>query len=209
MSRLAILGASGHGKVVADTAMLTKRWDEVHFYDDTYLVGAKVEHWDILGDTNTLIHNYRLYDSFIVAIGDNSVRHKKHLIVESCGLSPAVLIHPNAIVSQYSSVGRGSVVFAGAIINAFSNVGITAIINTGATIDHDCSIGDAVHISPGVNLCGSVKVGNFSWICVGASIKPEVKIANNVTIGAGAVVINNVPDPGIYTGVPATKVYSL
>jgi sugar O-acyltransferase (sialic acid O-acetyltransferase NeuD family) len=202
MKRLAILGASGHGKVVAEIAELCG-WEKIHFYDDAWPDVAQNGLWSVVGKTNDLIDKIREYDNAIVAIGDNDIRYEKSLFLISKGFKLATLIHPAAIVSQYSNISQGSVVMAGVVINPFVEFGEACIVNTSATIDHDCVIDNAVHISPGVNLAGAVKVGALSWIGIGASVKQCIQIGTNVVIGAGATVINDVYDDFIVVGTPA------
>ncbi len=202
MKRLAILGASGHGKVVAEIAELSG-WEKIQFFDDAWPDVGKNGPWPVLGKTNDLIHKIREYDCAIVAIGDNDIRYEKSLFLISKGFKLATLIHPAAIVSQYSNISQGSVVMAGVVINPFSEFGQACIINTSASIDHDCIIDNAVHISPGVNLAGAVKVGALSCIGIGATVKQCIQIGTNVVIGAGSTVINDVYDDFIVVGTPA------
>ncbi len=202
MKQLAILGASGHGKVVAEIAELCG-WGKIHFFDDAWPEVGQNGLWSVIGKTKDLTDKIKEYDSAIVAIGDNDIRYEKSLFLISKGFKLATLIHPAAIVSQYSNISQGSVVMAGVVINPFSAVGQACIVNTSATIDHDCIIDNAVHISPGVNLAGAVKVGAFSWIGIGATVKQCVQIGTNVVIGAGATVINDVNDDFLVVGTPA------
>jgi len=202
MKRLAILGASGHGKVAADCAQECG-WDEIVFFDDFRPTGFVNGHWRVEGNTSDLLKMHARYDGLIVAIGDNRVREEKIRVFLHAGASLATLVHPRAAVSRYAALGTGSVVFAGAIINVDVRIGLGAIINTGATVDHDCVLGDAVHISPGAHLAGGVKVGHRTWVGIGASIRQLTEIGNDVMVGAGAAVVSRVPDGLTVVGVPA------
>ena len=62
-----------------------------------------------------------------------------------------------------------------------------------------------MHISPGAHLAGTVAVGDYSWICVGVSVVNNVTIEDDVVIGAGAIVLKRIDDPGVYIGIPAKK----
>lgn len=140
MKKLAILGASGHGKVVADTAQCCG-WDQVDFYDDAWPSFTRNGNWLVVGDFAALYTRLESYQGVIVAIGNNSVRHEK-LAAMADAVAPVVtLIHPMATVSQYASVGLGSVIFAGAVVNADAKIGLGAILNTGCSVDHDCELG--------------------------------------------------------------------
>ena len=202
MKRLAIIGASGHGKVVAEIAQLSG-WSEIVFFDDD-LKKKKLENWSVNGDMKMLISQMSNFDGCIVAIGDNRIRSEKIELILSKSVSNLTsIIHPSAIVSHYSEIGVGSVIMAGSVINPFSKIGISSIINTGSIIEHDNLLQDYVHVSPGVNIAGGVNIGKCSWIGIGASIKQNITIGENVIIGAGSVIVENVLDNTTVFGVPA------
>jgi sugar O-acyltransferase (sialic acid O-acetyltransferase NeuD family) len=203
MGTLLIVGAGGHGKVVADTAEITGQWDKIVFADVLYPELSVAGYWPIVIDSKQLLTDKADFSDFVVAIGDNATRYKLQLELTTAGLNPVNIIHPNAIISRYVEMGKGCVIFAGAVINVDTTIGDACIINTAATIDHDCTLGDSVHISPGVNLAGQVKVDDFSWIGIGASVKQLVTLGKEVVLGAGAVAINEIPDGITAIGIPA------
>lgn len=202
MKRLAILGASGHGKVVADCAELCG-WQEVSFFDDAWPSKHVNGHWPILGNTADLLRRVTEFDGVLVAIGNNAIRNSKLSTLLDVGARVPVLLHPCSVVSRYALLGAGSVVFAGAVVNVDCRIGTGAIINTGATVDHDCVLGNAVHVSPGANLAGGVSVGNHSWVGIGSSVRQLVRIGADVMIGAGAAVVSDIADACVVIGVPA------
>jgi sugar O-acyltransferase (sialic acid O-acetyltransferase NeuD family) len=144
------------------------------------------------------------FSEVIVAIGNNNARLNLSLKYVSQGIKLATIIHPNAIISKYATIGEGTVVFANAVINPFSKIGKFCIINTGSIIEHDCILDDGVHISPNATMGGTVKIGKNTWICLGSNIANNIKIGENVTVGAGSVVLNDVPDNVLVAGIPAT-----
>ena len=203
MKKLIVVGAGGHGKVVADTAEQMARWDLIVFVDLTFPALSNCGHWSVIAnDLDQLEGNY-LGSDFIVAIGDNTIRMKVFIACLSLDFHPVKIIHPTAYVSRHAEVGIGTVIFANAVINVGSSIGRCCIINSGATVDHDCHLGDAVHVSPGANLAGEVSVGQASWVGIGASIKQQLSIGDNVMIGAGASVVNNISANLTVVGVPA------
>ncbi|GGO85175.1 hypothetical protein GCM10011348_33120 [Marinobacterium nitratireducens] len=207
MKRLAILGASGHGKVVADLAELLG-WLQVTFFDDAWPEHRENGPWPIAGPTESLILSVGAFDGVVVAIGDNRIRLQKQQQLAQEGAKLTSLIHPQASVSRYSAIGLGSVVMAGAVINVDATLGEACIINTGATVDHDCRLGDGVHLSPGAHLAGGVGVGNESWIGIGASVRQLITIGEGAVVGAGAAVVKDVPPRRTVVGVPARLVQS-
>jgi sugar O-acyltransferase (sialic acid O-acetyltransferase NeuD family) len=205
MKRLAILGASGHGKVVAEIAELCG-WNEIHFYDDNWPAVSTNGPWNVLGNTEGLVKNSNAYNGVIVAIGSNPIRYDKSMYLLSQEFNLATLIHPFATVSGYSEIGQGCVVMAGAVINPFVKIGAASIVNTSATVDHDCTIGHGVHIGPGVNVAGTVIIGALTWLGIGSSIKQCISIGCQVVVGAGAVVVNNISDGLTVVGIPARAI---
>jgi len=202
MKTLAILGASGHGKVLADLALVCG-FEKIDFFDDRSPKLNILEHWDVVGDSRTLLTSVSKYSGVIVAIGHNETRLRKQLLLKNAGARMATLIHPTATISQFAEIGEGSVLMAGTVVNAFCKIGKCNIINTSATVDHDCKLGDAVHISPGVNLAGSVLIGDCTWIGIGACVIQSISIGSNVIVGAGSTVIDSLKDKSSVVGSPA------
>jgi len=202
MKKLAILGASGHGKVVAEIAELIG-WDEVVFFDDAFPSVEKIGVWPVRGTTEDMVTDVDVYTAAIVAIGDNHIRLEKSNYLLSKGFKLETLIHPRSTVSKYAEVGVGTVVMAGAIINPFTSIGLSSIINTSCSIDHDCTIAEGVHISPGAHVAGGVSIGEMSWLGIGSVVKQGIAISDSVIVAAGAVVVNDVPCNSIVKGVPA------
>ncbi|MUK92236.1 acetyltransferase [Aliivibrio fischeri] len=202
MTRCAILGASGHGKVVAEIAELNG-YTKVDFFDDRWPELKNQEHWNVLGSTQDLINEVSNYDLVVVAIGDNATRLNKQRILEMSGAIFKVLIHPSVTISKYSQVGNGTVIMANVVVNSFASIGNSCIINTSSIVEHDCVLSDGVHISPGANLAGSVHIGERTWVGIGSQIKQLVSIGSDVVIGAGSTVIKNVVDDQVIVGNPA------
>lgn len=201
MKKIAILGASGHGKVVADLAELLGY--DCFFYDDSWPHKNEISHWPICGDTENLIANIYSYDGVVVAIGHNATRAtKQQLLINNKAVFP-VLIHPSAVVSKYAKLDVGTVVFAGAVVNSDVQIGQGVILNTGCTVDHDCIIDNFAHISPGVNLAGGVKVNTQAWVGIGSSVRQLIHVGKGAVVGMGAVVTKDVLDGVTVVGNPA------
>ena len=197
-----IIGAGGHGKVIAD--IIEKSGDNViGFLDDNndvkiyknYKLLGKISDCTKLQKEDSSLH-------FVIAIGNNYTRKR----IGEYDLNYYTAIHPNAVISETAIIDVGTVIMANACINPDSNIGKHCIINTGAIIEHDNTIEDYVHISPNATLCGTVKIGKFSHIGAGAVIRNNICIVSNCVVGIGAVVVKNIEDEGIYLGVPVKKI---
>ncbi|WP_394138436.1 acetyltransferase [Cytobacillus oceanisediminis] len=202
--KLLIIGASGHGKVVADIALKMNKWNAIAFLDDNESLKSSMG-LEVLGtssDVKKYIDQYQIF----VGIGNNATRQKIHLMLEGAGASIPSLIHPNSTIGEQVEIGIGTAVMAGAVINCCTKIGKGCIINTGSTIDHDNRIEDFVHISPGAHLAGTVKVGQGAWLGIGSVVSNNVNITANCKIGAAGVVIKDITEPGTYVGGPVRRV---
>ena len=197
MNRLIIIGAGGHGKVIADNA-LKNGYKDICFVDDR--ATGKCMDFTIVGTSADIEKLNDGNTDFIIGIGNNAVRKK---IAEQYDVNWVSLIHPSAQIAVNVSIGKGTAVMAGAVINACASVGEHCIINTRAVVEHDNVIEDYVHISPNAALGGTVRVGEQTHIGIGASVRNNIEICEGCIIGAGAVVVKNLTESGTYVGVPA------
>jgi sugar O-acyltransferase (sialic acid O-acetyltransferase NeuD family) len=196
VNRLIIIGASGHGKVVADIAVLNGYRDIVFLDNDPEI--KTCAGYSVLGpDTMTS----ELDGDVFVAVGNAETR--KRLMERDKEKAFPVLIHPSAVVAKDVEIDAGSVVMAGAVINPGVIIGKGCIINTSSSVDHDCIVEDYCHVSVGAHLSGTIVVGTGTWIGAGAIVSNNINICGGCMIGAGAVVIKDINESGIYIGVPA------
>lgn len=202
--QLIILGASGHGKVVADIAEKTGRYNSIAFLDDNIEI-QKCKGFPVIGKSNSVEQYIQNSDVFI-AIGNVGVRQKylKNLI--RLNASIPTLIHPNAVIGRNVNIGIGTVIMAGVVINSDTQIGNGCIINTSASIDHDCVIHDYVHVSVGVHIAGTVEIMDNTWIGAGATIIQGLVIGQNTMVGAGGVVIKDIPENCTAVGAPAKPI---
>jgi sugar O-acyltransferase (sialic acid O-acetyltransferase NeuD family) len=201
--KLLILGASGHGKVVADIALKMNRWQSISFLDDNENIRTSLG-LEVIGKTADAYKYIEDHDIF-VGIGNNATREILMKKLEKNGAIIPVLIHPNAVIGEQVEIGAGTVVMAGVVVNCCTTIGRGCIINTGATVDHDNFIEDYVHISPGAHTAGTVRIGKGTWLGIGSIASNNLNITNNCMIGAGAVVIKDLTETGTYVGVPARR----
>lgn len=202
--KLLIVGAGGHGKVVADIALRMNIWKHIAFLDDNQTLKETMG-LPVIGNIKEF-YKYTDDSDFFVAIGNNYIREMIYNKLKAKEVNFATLIHPNAIIGDRVEIGDATVIMAGTVINCHAKIGKCCIINTGAIIDHDSEIEKFVHISSGANIAGNVRIGKNTWIGIGSTISNNLSIAGGCKIGAGAVVIRDIFEPGTYVGVPVRKI---
>jgi sugar O-acyltransferase (sialic acid O-acetyltransferase NeuD family) len=200
--RLIVAGAGGHASVVIDVARLAfPDCELVGLVDDSIPVGARVSGLSVLGPIAALARVP--HDAVVLAVGDNTARARIFEGLRAAGETLPLLVHPSAAVASSASLGSGTLVLAHAVINAEAMVDENVIVNTAATIDHHSKIGRHAHIAPGVHLAGGCRVGEGGAIGIGTIIAPAVSIGARTFVGAGSVVLEDLPADVIAYGSPA------
>jgi sugar O-acyltransferase (sialic acid O-acetyltransferase NeuD family) len=204
---LLVLGAGGHGKVVADVAR-SAGWTLAGFLDDaSQLDGTWIWNAEVFSLARLRNEAPGLLSAAVaLGIGDNRTRERAHARLLAAGLRIVSVVHASAVVAPTAVLGEGTVVMANASINPDAQLGRGCIVNTGAVVEHDCQLGDYVHLSPNAALGGAVKLGARTHLGLGAVALPGVSIGNDVRIGAGAAAIRDASDGLTLVGVPARPV---
>jgi UDP-perosamine 4-acetyltransferase len=197
-----IIGGGGHAKVVIESLRATG--ETIAAIVDADPTPRAVLGVPVVGDDLALAElKEQGLSKLFVAIGDNRLREKLGRKAREQGFSLVNAIHPSAVVSPSAILGEGVAVMAGVAINADSRIGDLAIVNTGAIVDHDCVLGAACHIGPATALAGGVTLGERAFLGVGARAIPSVTIGADTIVGAGGVVVRDLPDAVLAVGVPA------
>lgn len=193
-----IYGAGEEGRIVLDI-LRQNNITEIMFVDNNKdLHGKEVEGIKVAGEKSI-----KKDTEVIIALGDNKTRCLRANRVEELGAKLFTAIHPNAVISERTEIGKNVIINAGAIVNTGSKISDSVIINTNAIVEHDNIIEEGAHIAPGVNLAGGVHVKKQALIGIGATVMEDLTIGENSIVGAGAVVLEDVPDNTIVAGIPA------
>lgn len=208
---LYIIGAGGFGREVA---WLVERINEIEptwnlrgFIDDnTAIHGSLQDDYSVIGGCDYLM-NITQEVWVVCAVGSAKIRKK---IIEKLknysNVKFATLIDPSVMRSERVDIGEGSIICAGTIITVDISIGSHVIINLDCTIGHDDIIHDFVTIYPSVNVSGNVVVGECAELGTGMQIIQGKSIGRESIIGAGAVVIRDIPEKCTAVGSPAKPI---
>jgi sugar O-acyltransferase (sialic acid O-acetyltransferase NeuD family) len=205
---IVLYGASDLGRDVAAMGpALLDAWSgpTLHgFVDDRgALHGTRILDLPVLGGGDWLESEAAEGLGVVVTIGDPAVRERVAERLAAKGVRFATLIHPTAVVTPWVQIGEGTVVLARCTFTADIRIGRHVVFNPGCSIAHDVVVEDYVYVSPGVDLAGRVTLERSCYLGTGATVIPGRRVGARSVVGAGAVVIQDVPSDVTAAGVPA------
>jgi len=215
LQKVVIYGSGQVGAFAAYIFSYSRDVQVVGFLDDDQQRwGQECEGLPVLGDGSLLPKLLQQgVGGALPAIGSNRARGRVAARLEDQGFRLVSAVHPSAHISPRAQLGGGAIVGPGAIISLHSTVGRCAYIGIGALISHDVSVGDDVLISVGCVIAARVDVESGAFIGAGARLVPaemgqnvRLKIGANAVVGAGAVVLADVPPRAVAVGAPAKVV---
>ncbi len=209
MKDLYIIGAGGFGREVAwlvERINDTKQeWNIRGFIDDNVNVhGMEMDGYPVLGALDYLQDVNGAY--VVCAVGNAKVRKAIVERLAEQNVEFATLVDPSVIMSKRVSVGAGTIICAGTVITVDVKIGNHVIVNLDCTLGHDDEISDYVTLYPSVNVSGCCEIGECVELGTGMKIIQGLKVAAETVVGAGATVVRDIVEPGVYVGSPAKKI---
>ena len=208
MKKIAVYGAGGFGRevkmLIDHINEKNMQWEFIGYFDDGLPKGT------INGDNKILgnIHDLNAIStplSIVIAAGQPSIKKHIYHSINNSNISYPVLVHPSVITGEdlLLTAGEGSIIAAGCILTVNYTIGKHVLLNLGCTVGHDAEIHDFCSLMPSVNVSGEVVIENSVYIGTGAKIINRLRIGANTTIGAGAVVVKNLPPGCTAVGIAA------
>jgi UDP-perosamine 4-acetyltransferase len=187
---LLIIGAGGHGRVVAEAAQLSGV--EIAGFIDNQIsrLPNEIDSIKVLGDDSLLPSLESSKYSFTVGVGMSRVpdpRGALFLKMLDLGFAPQSIFHPSAVISPTAEVSPGAQILAQAVVQAGAKVGRGVIINTGSVIEHDCTIAEFCHVAPCAVVLGGATLEAGSMVGANAVIRPGAYLGPVSMLGAAQV----------------------
>ena len=208
---LVIVGAGGFGREVAwlvqDINKQNAEWELIGFVDDKG-PGVTEEGTPILGPISDIFH-FNPVPWVALAVADTRTRYRMMQEMLDHGVKLASLVHPSVVMSDFNDIGSGSIICAGTIITTNVKLGRSGIVNLGCFIGHDTVLGDCVSMMPATNIAGEVAVGDGCYFGLNSCAINRKTIGEWSIIGAGAVVVDDIPPHSLAVGVPARVIKKL
>jgi sugar O-acyltransferase (sialic acid O-acetyltransferase NeuD family) len=206
-NKICIIGTGGFGREVLCCLIDLYRSSKINIFENVYFMVSDEYYKEetVMGVKVIKLSDFVTSEyNVFVAIGNPQARRK---IVESLPLQTNYLtiIHPSALVSDFTEIGEGSIITAGTILTCNLKIGKHAHLNLNTTIGHDCVIGDYFTTAPATNISGNCKIGDSVYFGTNSAVKEGISICSDVTIGMGGVVVKDINEKGIYIGNPLRK----
>lgn len=206
MMRLAIIGSGDLGQLIAYHAKIDSGMDVVGYFDDTRTgVVAGIQ---IFGGTKAIesfFHRHE-FDALMVGVGYNHMAFRAEMYNRHSGTIPfANVIHSSSYIDKSAVIGQGLFILPHCTIDAHVVLGNNVLLNTATTVAHHTSVADHCFFAPSVAVAGKSRIGERVVLGINSTVIDHVNICADVRTGAGAVVTEDLTEPGLYLGIPAKK----
>lgn len=204
MKNIIIVGAGGLGKeivwLIEDINIKHPTYVIQGYVDDEKPIGWSYNGYSVIGRINELPELCCMSRAnAVIALQKGSDRRR---IVEDLGEfdSWETLIHPSAIISMTSSIGKGCMFFANCIVSIDTVIGDFALCYLASIISDNCEIGDFVSMMSGSTVSEHVVIEDETYLSAGVTVCPDIKIGRRATAGAGTLVNKNLASNEVVNG---------
>lgn len=207
--RLAIIGSSDLGQLIAHHAMVNCGFQVMGYYDDFNKNQTNADGLPILGLVEQIEEDYKLgkFDCLMIAVGYRYMDFRESIFGRFKEKIPfAKVIHPSTNMDKSTKIGDGCFILPGCVLDRNVILHENVLLNTGCVIAHDSEVLSHSFLSPAVKIAGFTTIGKKCIIGINATIIDNIKINEGIQVGGGAVVVKNLEEKGLYVGIPARKI---
>jgi sugar O-acyltransferase (sialic acid O-acetyltransferase NeuD family) len=208
MKNLYIIGASGFGREVLqwvkDINKIEKTWNIVGFLDtNPNALDGYLNEYSILG--NEIDFEFKKDDYVVLAISNPKVKKQIVSQLSTKKINFATIIHPTAVISDYTKIGDGIIITAFAKISPNVKIG-NFVTLLGSGVGHDANISDFCTITGNCSINGHVQLGEGVFIGSNSCIAPGKRVGEWAYVGMGSMVISNIKPNYKVMGNPAKRI---
>jgi sugar O-acyltransferase (sialic acid O-acetyltransferase NeuD family) len=211
MKRLAIIGSGDLGKQIVQLALENTDYIISGFFDDFESTGNLVHGYPILGTIESIQQQFQngTFDELLIGIGYKHMEIRQQLFERFRQHIPfGKIVHSSCIIHNSVSIGSGSIVYSGTHVDMGAIIAENCLIYNSCIISHDTQIASHTILSPGVKIAGFSKIESRVNLGIGTIISDNVTVAKGTRTGAGAVIVKDIVESGLYVGIPAKKIKS-
>lgn len=201
--RLAIIGASSLGQQLRLHAEATGIYYFAGFFDDFASPSD-----ELIGKASDVECKFEagMFDCLAIGVGYKAMKFRDEMASRWVDRVPlACIIHGSSVVDATAKVGAGAVLLANTVLDQRVELGNNCFLSLAATISHDTVVGDSTYVSPKATVCGNCRIGRRVFLGAGCIIRDGIEICDDAVVGAGAVVVKDIVQPGVYVGNPARQ----
>ncbi|MBP7177102.1 MAG: acetyltransferase [Thermoclostridium sp.] len=203
MEKLLIVGAGGMGKEVVDLVLAVDQFEIAGFLDDDpNKKNTLVNQIPVLSDLDQM-DKYRAIKHLVIAVANPGVKKRIAAIAEKAGFQFPNLIHPSVVFGSGVSLGQGNIICAGSIVSTEVCLQNFITINPQCGIGHESNLHSFSTLYWGVHLGGNAIIGEGCELGTHSCVLQGLKLTDNTILGAGAVAVKSIEQPGTYVGIPA------
>ena len=209
MVRIAIIGGLGNGTVIASTIEDCRKAGQpievAGFLNDADI--KEIQGYPVLGGIrNGDWKNLPQDIMFIYALTTIKKAHERYELLKDLEIPVerfGSVVHPTAVVSEKVEIGLGVAVMPMALVSPGVRVGNHSHLFAQTFVGHDSTIGEFAFLSANSHTGGNVTVRNGAHIGIMSTSIEHLTIGEFSIVGAGSVVLKDVPDHSIVVGNPA------
>ncbi|NBL64822.1 sialic acid O-acetyltransferase [Flavobacterium sp. NST-5] len=201
-SKCIIVGAGTYGQVYAE--YLKDFYDIIGYIDDNEtLLNSSIKNIKVIGNRDFLLNKVDKAVSVFVPIGNNVLRVEILKELKQAGFKTPSFIHPQTVIHKSVKIGDAVYILPGTYIMPDTVIENSVMISMGVNIAHHTNIATGCFFSQGTNIGASIEIKEYAYHGIASTVMTGVKtIGKNALIGAGTVIIRDVPDFAVVVGNP-------